>query len=108
MSTSTDAIICFGVELYEGDCAGIDDFWDQDNWLRQTFGTQLLRVIKHCSGDEPEYIVAIIGTVVTAARGYPSTFDIQEMSKHITQEALDELRKISDRDPKWLLCSYWG
>lgn len=108
MSVSTDAIICFGVELNEVDCAGIEEFWDQDNWLRQTFGTQLLQVIQHCCDDDRMYIAAVNGTVATASLGYPSTFDIQKMSEHLTQEAFDELRKISDRDPKWLLCSYWG
>lgn len=104
MSTSTDAIICFGVEFEDDD---IED-WNEDEWLSEKYDTKLLSVVRHCHDDEPMYIVSVRGTYVKAWRGDPRAFDVQEMSKHITQEALDELRKISDKEPKWFLCSYWG
>lgn len=105
MSISTDAIICFGVELEDDQLNETDDVED---WFGENLNPNLVELVTHCYMDEPMYIAAVKGTYMNAWRGSPKSFDTQEMSKYITQEALDELRKISDRDPKWLLCSYWG
>ena len=129
MGQSTDAILCYGVQLGEDDeplafMEGFDelddlllkegnqprwgdeghDFQSQWAWL----ATQPVEMVHHCSGNYTMYIIALRGTVTTASRGYPeevATYEPDHVAvQHFMQWLLDHN---IDGEPKWLLCSMW-
>jgi len=84
---------------------------ERDAW-RESHPKKPFELVHHCSGECTMYILAIPGTVITAARGYPK--EIPAYWGAPTSEAVEALQKVAetlglDRDgfPKRLLCSMW-
>ena len=71
----------------------------------------LIELVPHCHCDNPMYIVAAKGTVLTASRGYPQevTPEILTVSNE-TREALINFCKEHglEGEPKWWLASDWS
>lgn len=71
-------------------------------------------LVSHCSGDCTEHILAVTGTVTSASRGYPETFNPTKMAVDLEltrgdvklRAALTKLG-VKDLEPGWLLCSMW-
>ncbi len=66
-----------------------------------------------CSGDYPKWILAVPGSVQTARRGYPESFDPQTLT--VTPEKRAALAEFCKQykieggsEPAWFLSSYWG
>ncbi len=130
MGQSTDAILCFGVELGEDDEApsfmeGFDEFDDflmneggQPRWgeaghsfdkQREWLAAQPVEMVLHCSGDYPMYILAVRGTVTTASRGYPQAVTTEDPDHTQVQRYMSWLSDHGIEDePKWLICSMWN
>jgi len=79
-----------------------------------------VELINYCSGDYPDYIVAIPRTCMTSSRGFPKAFNPKDFV--ITEEEAtalvafcqehcqpyDEDYDPPDFTPHWYLSSYWG
>lgn len=73
-----------------------------------------VEVVYTCSDGCTEYIIAVRGTVISASRGYPETFNPKNLK--VTENQRDELVKFCKKYihiseellPKWYLSSYWG
>jgi hypothetical protein len=83
--------------------------WDEDHPLP-------FELVCHCSNECTMYGIAVLGTNVTASRGYPKRVRRSHVS--LTKRILRELDKTIvacvkhgvelKGPPKWWLCSYWG
>lgn len=134
MGVSTNAILAFGINLGEDlpDAFTADEgeSFDFEEWLQKRFGMEWtadrpddywdkfneakdafpIDLIPHCSGDYPEYFLAVRGTDTTARRGYPEV--IAELPA-IEPEDMIALRAFCDelgiewQEPKWHLFSMW-
>jgi hypothetical protein len=73
-----------------------------------------VELVNVCSHEYPIYIVALKGTVITANRGFPQSFD--PASLIVTDEQRNTLIEFcrthnidtGDAEPKWYLSSLWG
>lgn len=73
-----------------------------------------VELVNVCSREYPMYIVALKGTVLTASRGFPKTFD--PASLVVTDEQRNTLMEFCRThsinavgvEPGWYLSSYWG
>lgn len=66
-----------------------------------------------CSGNNPEYILAIPDTCLTANRGYPKSFApgqlvVSEESRAALVKFCQDYEIATDGEPKWWLSSYYG
>lgn len=135
MGTSTDGILAYGVALHDYDECGIeelpfmeghDDFddliaqlaglpeygeeghsWDKKREAVEAFPLELVR---HCSGDYPNWILAVRGTVKTARRGYPVA--LNGSLPTIPKEGITALNEWCEKYGiekvwDWYLCSDW-
>jgi len=69
------------------------------------------QLVRHCSEDYTEYILAVPGTVTTAHRGYPreiKSFTVLGRNYEAFVAFLQTHEIARDVNPKWLLASYWG
>ncbi len=71
------------------------------------------QLVNVCSGDYPNYILAISGTVKTANRGYPKQFNPSALivTSEQTQALIDFCKKYkiqTEAEPSWYLSSYMG
>lgn len=68
-----------------------------------------VEMVNVCSGDYPMYGLAVVGSVRTANRGFPETFDPAELKADATV-LLDFCKRFSIEhgEPSWYLSSYWG
>lgn len=134
MGVSTDAILCFGVDLSE-DYEDLlpwqqleDDDNDFDTWVARISGADTddwkaikeaaekcpVELVSHCSYDYPMYIVAVRGTKITARRGSPKVISLDAIGgddfieRQIAAERFCEEHGIPCGDFQWLLCSMWG
>lgn len=140
MSTSTDGQLAFGVvldvdewpwEAEDGDdwedidewwavqtgfeCDGDDDayFGKRDEWFN---GHPLpVELVNVCSGDCPDYMLAVPGTMISASRGYPVAIDsLPVVEPDRIKALLDFIKKYvpteenDDLTPRWYLSGYWG
>jgi len=72
-----------------------------------------ITLINYCGGNHPLYIIALPETVRIANRGYPETFDPQELTVSMSEKAIligfCKVHNIEfDSEPQWYLSSYWG
>jgi hypothetical protein len=135
MGVSTNAILAFGINLGEDLPEAMridddDDCFDYDEWLQKRFGMEWTEdrpkdfwekfneardafpvdLISHCSGDYPEYFLAVRGTDTTARRGCP---EVIEALPAIESADIDALKAFCDEigieweEPKWHLFSIW-
>jgi len=72
-----------------------------------------VEVVNYCSHNAPMFAICIPGTLICCTRGYPKAFDVEAL--RVTEEEvgsllafLDEYNIESDRNPQWLLMSFWG
>lgn len=126
MSTSTDAILVYGIPL-----KGEDYYWtsrqhfdeegnptDELSKLMYDGGSNVAEgdvyLEHHCSADYTMYIAAIKGTALRAWRGDPKLVDTSCLFEY--SNALKEKLRIfmeqhnleADGEIGWYLCSYWG
>lgn len=89
-----------------------DGFFEREREAKARLGVQ---VYTHCSDGNPMLLLA--SHVITARRGFPETLDLAAYASmpgtlHWNgrlQEALNALQITApQREPGWLLCSYWG
>ena len=71
-----------------------------------------VKLVVHCSGDFPMYILAVPRSCLRASRGYPEQFDFAPFSvTKAEREALLEFCKTYEiecaDEPHWWLSSYW-
>lgn len=130
MSVSTDAQLYYGIQLTEEielpwEAYEFDDWYlseimglDVENMeyedKKEAYDKCLIDCIVHCHENSPMYALCVKGTDLLAYRGYPTEVDIAELSKHVTQDAVAELKRIADMvdpehgEPAWWISSYWG
>lgn len=73
-----------------------------------------VEVVFTCCDGCAEFIIAVPGTVMSASRGYPETFNPENLK--VTENQRDELINFCKKYlhiseellPKWYLTSYWG
>ena len=135
MGTSTDAILVYGIPLYEYDecdCSdlpfaedGCDEFDDvlarragaveypAKGWIEQKHAAvkaSPLCLVTHCSLDVPMWILGIKSTKVTARRGYPIEIETLHTFDDGDEQALlafaNEFK--IEGSPGWFLCSLWA
>jgi hypothetical protein len=118
MSTSTDAIMVYGIPLKED---ALEE-WDEDRnpesgpaYLAFMGGADGgICVVSHCSGDYPMHIIAIEGTELRAWRGSPKPVavvqmraDDNEWNKRLLDYCKAHKLKTAGK-PGWWLASMWG
>lgn len=131
MGTSTDAIVAFGFNLGEewpealriegeeypdfedwiAEHLGLGDWQVEGYWARKREAVNAfpVEIISHCSGDYPEYFIAIRGTQQRASRGYPVKLETGEVDSSKVQ-ALREFcaqHGIEWEEPAWHAFSMW-
>lgn len=87
-------------------------YYDQRREFREAHPIPI-KVVRHCSGEYTMYIIAVPRTVLVASRGYPESFDPEEM--YITDEEHFSVINFCDGHsidrgeelPRWWLCSMW-
>ena len=109
MSTSTDGILCYGVDL--GDCDEDPPEWlakfieDTDNCKDSKYPVKL---VYHCSGEYPMYIIAAKGTLSESWRGSPKK-PVMIVAPESERLLISFLREHDIKDnPSWLLASMWS
>jgi len=70
-------------------------------------------LVNACSGDCPEWIIALPGTLKSASRGYPEKISEGTISLVHKDAALERYRVFLaefevEGEPSWYLSSYWG
>lgn len=72
-----------------------------------------IKLVTHCSGDYPMYILAVPGSRITCSRG--DWVELDPAALTVTQEEhnrlvhfCEEFSIVVDNTPRWLLTSYWG
>jgi len=119
MSTTTDGIICFGIMFEEGYEFPWEDYCENEWWEEKNDSEPFpFELVNYCSGDCEMWILAIKGTVITANRGYPESFDpkaltvtdvqIKKLTDFCLEYDLEFIRIVNPQYPQWYLCSYWG
>lgn len=138
MGQSTDAIVCYGVQLGEElpdslkddpdgflDAMGAPptapwceeegpqkEAWRESLRVRREFAKSLgVRIERHCSGDYPMYTLVIAASVQRAARGYPEELRDTTALDDWTRRIMEACAVIGfkpDHEPTWWLQSYWG
>jgi hypothetical protein len=89
------------------------EYYDEKQAFEESHTELPVRVVNYCSYDFPMYILAIPETCNRATRGYPSTFNPEELS--ITDEQRAALIEFCRTygiefagEPAWYLSSCWG
>ena len=116
MGQSTDAILCWGVQLDEGDevpwaakaeeLSGYRDPLEDEAIVYVLTGERLdgdsaaerlkklgIEIVMHCSHEEPMIIIAAVGSVTTAHRGSPQIIDPNGMAILFKDDSIVEWRK---------------
>ncbi len=135
MGQSTDAILCWGVQLAEDDevpwaaraeeLGGYNDPLEDEAIVYVLTGERLdgdsaaerlnelgIEVVHHGYHEDPMIIVAAYGTVTTAHRCSPQIVDVPNME--IQLGWIDKLNKampklgIDHLETQWILCSWWS
>lgn len=133
MGQSTDAILCWGIQLAEDDEVpwaddaeefGYDDPLEPAAMVRVITGEKLgshkanerlkelgIQIVMHGHYEDPAIIIAAVGSVTTAHRGYP-----QEVNEGVMDDPpirwLDSLNRalpklgIPDSKYQWTLCAW--
>ena len=103
MSTSSDGILLYGIQLEEDGEYEDDDFGDED----------VVEIRLHCCDSYPMYFLAIKGTATSAYRGYPEDVTGKDLSRNPEYDAL--LKEVCETNefvtvgtPGWHLCSWMG
>jgi hypothetical protein len=114
MSTSTDAILLYGVLLSEDTVIAENE---EDEESADDLVTMLVNgktidgcvIVAHCSGECPMYFVAIDGTVTTANRGYPKVVHTSRPSTEWDKrlKAFCKKHSLSHSKPDWYIASMW-
>jgi len=107
----------YELSVYEGGLEWKDDFTVEEkkeyyDKRRQLLADYPVEIIAHCSGDYPEYVVAVRGTRRWTRSGYPHSFDPKELVK-VKQEDIDAFNRWCKKyeiegELGWLLFSYWS
>lgn len=91
----------------------IDAYFAERDAFRNQHGDCPFALVNVCSGDYPQYILAIKRSCMTANRGYPKKFD--PMNLTVTKEEIESLIDFCHKqgitcesEPAWYLSSYWG
>lgn len=132
MGTSTDAIVCYGIELgdeneipeWVWELAGVKDTRDDDDddgsavsALTEALNKSKLDLVEHCSNECPMYVLAAKKSVARAWRGSPVSLHLAKMEdetgayRYLFQETLQRIGKSSQDKgtrPHWLICSMWS
>lgn len=135
MGQSTDGILCYGFDVNEEGpeipysmdelflkIHGIDadelDYKEQKAKLEElNFDDCPIEIIDHCSEGCRMVILGIKGKSVTASRGYPEDINVNDLipNQKEIQLAKDFIQNNEffadmdiDKDPKLMLCSWWG
>ena len=121
MSTSTDAILMYGVALQEGALPDVnhDDYdalpADHPERLRYMGDTANgISIEAHCSGSCTEYVVGYGASRTCASRGYPEVIadvgarDPAPLLAYCEKWGLKIDKSVSGGAPAWLLFSWWG
>jgi hypothetical protein len=134
MSVSTEAILCFGVQLSEefkspwldSDYGDFNEWWAEecgfkyDGYDKQREFLALpenkcpIELVWHCSESHPIPIIAIPGYTQIAYRGSPQRISIGHLGVFsVEREAFLAFCKkynieVPPEGPQWWLCSYWG
>ena len=125
MSVSTDAILCYGVNLQDH-MPGEHIMWppewqDKDEsetyYWNHTLSEWLFEhdeefeLVTHCSDSSPMHILAIRSLTTTASRGFPvETTGLnmdRRLESHAKLKAACERYNLPFSEPKWWLVSYW-
>lgn len=112
MSTSTDAILLYGLEIPEDimgpgiETGALYDFYEK-HYNKEEYGVNL---ICHCCDDYPMYMAAISESVITSSRGYPEAVHNLKKKPDWDEKLLEFAKKykLRDKTPQWWLCSWWG
>ena len=141
MGQSTDAILCWGVQLDEHDevpwgakareLGGYSDPLEDEAIVYVLTGERLvddsaaerlkglgIEIVMHGHYEDPAIIIAAVGSVTTAHRGYPQIIDPNRMALLFRDDpivgwrgglhkALPKLG-INHLVPRWTLCSWWS
>lgn len=84
-------------------------FAHQREWMKAN--PMPFRLVNACSGDYPQWIVAMPGIGFCARRGYPVKIDgLPDVDPTALQKLKSFLKDFLDCDeePGWVLSSYWG
>lgn len=107
-------------EVYDSDGEYLGGIKPSDEKLDEYYQTKRefenahplpFRLVRHCMGDYPMYILAIPRTIKVASRGYPEEVKPDEMI--VTQDEYDlliefcEIHGIEVETPRWWLSSMW-
>lgn len=124
MGVSTNANICYGVHIGEdkellpwvikGEIESSQyEYWEW--WEEHGDGKDMPFEMENCcSGDCPEWIIAMPGTIKTAYRGDPEEISMTDVDSYIlNSQAFMRFKKFLKscgikQEPKWYLYSYWG
>lgn len=119
MGTSTDAILLYGIPLVEG---AFDEYDEDDPAAPQSGPTFLafmggdedgVEIQVHQSSEFPRHFVVIVGSVVTAHRGYPKCLSGRELVRNEAWDAklkgfVDLYQLATDGGPGWWMASWWS
>jgi hypothetical protein len=130
MGVSTDAYICFGINLGENlsiphpdNLEGEDDTlyqWEALEILEPKLVKYKLEVVPHCSEGHPMFVLGYEPSREWACRGYPETLNLKAMQKlegkgkKAFKDFLDEEAELVRQldletdQPSWLLFSNWS
>ena len=86
-----------------------DAYYDKKQELVKNYPVE---IEMHCHYDCAMYVVAVRGTILSASRGFPTSFGTDHMTK-VEQKDIDALKAWCEKyglegEPEWLLFSYWG
>jgi hypothetical protein len=91
----------------------ISAYFQERRDFERTADVLPVSMVNYCSGEYPEYILAVPRTCMSASRGYPQEFNPNELI--VSEEEKQSLIEFCKRfdieipdEPRWWLSSYWG
>lgn len=120
MSTSTDAILCYGFELEpNGKIILLEDLYSDKRPAYDSLTIQgqidmrnkcPIEIVLHSSFDHPMHILAVKGTVIEATRGFAERALFKHPNIKQVKDAKAWCREFGFEwlTPEWFICSFYG
>jgi hypothetical protein len=117
MGVSTNAYLVYGVMLKEGSFSSLGGDQAEPGTPKSLAyrgdSHNGIRILRHCSDTDPEYIVCAAEPWHVAIRGYPEKIHPLNLAEtppagFKIMDYCKEHGLQTEGRPGWLLCSYWG